>query len=745
MARAPRNDGLDAWRRQIARGVGREELRELLLEEMEPAAADEAIEVLMPINLPKTSPYRFLALNDVVLPAPKVVEHDVPEPGGFSGRIVVDWVAETPLLIGVERGKGNQAEVVPLTLGTNLARFAIPGATIKGLLRAGVEAVTLGRLTQLNRDHQFGLRDFNDPYYREDQNGISRLQWNSVKAGWLEKREATEAQKAAGQSDYVITECCKYTIQIRGLPATMTSGADRDARHLDWLKRTLRQKYASDGSTIDNDHFAPGNAYGFVLVAPGGTDVVPADGPLCGHYVFSGRLPLPTDLQAAVLGQQDAHPGKKQYKKREYVFVDRAGATHFRLDTVAFGNFERMNGEPSGRGITPTGSWKVLQPIVENGGRVPVFWVGTAGGKDFSFGLTRTFKLAQPHSVGEVLARTGNGMHLPRRRMQPDWAGSLFGHVFEDGDFGPDDSADVPDGAATPPSSLARKGRVAVGFATVAGPTPQVFPAGPAPAIRTTMMGPRASFAPHHLVGPEKHWSSTNENTRLAGRKRWFPRFAPAAADGGAWPAAQAMVQQDTTLPADDAGERTVSRLRFLVPAPGAELRFRGELRVHNLLAQEVGALLWVLTHGGREDRRHMLGRAKPFGAGQMRVEAIALEALAGHDAAADARLVPQADGRVPVQPFLKDFVTAMDAALAAAGASGRWIARPEVQDWLGLADPAWGARERAAGRANYPGAVDTGRGKNMRGGPKAHGALRKALTGGAGPFRWLRTPRDDS
>ena len=137
-----------------------------------------------------------------------------------------------------------------------------------------------------------------------------------------------------------------------------------------------------------------------------------------------------------------------------------------------------------------------------------------------------------------------------------------------------------------------------------------------------------------------------------------------------------------------------------------------------------------------------MIGRGKPFGAGQTRVNAVRLT-MEGHDAKADARLDP----REPLQPFLAAFEAAMDQTAAAAGLGPRWADLPQVQAWLAFSDPAWGQRERAAGHAHYPGATEATRGDRVGlatdRGPGAHKTLRDQIgLKDVGIPRWLPVPR---
>jgi CRISPR/Cas system CSM-associated protein Csm3 (group 7 of RAMP superfamily) len=99
----------------------------------------------------------------VLPPESGPVALDEPLPNGFCATITVDWIAETPLLVGGAAAPKKKGEIVePLTIG---GRYELPGATLRGLLRNAVEIVAHGKMTQGNWHYRFGARDFVHPYY----------------------------------------------------------------------------------------------------------------------------------------------------------------------------------------------------------------------------------------------------------------------------------------------------------------------------------------------------------------------------------------------------------------------------------------------------------------------------------------------------------------------------------------------------------------------------------------------------
>ena len=630
-----------------------------------------------------SAPYRFVTLNQQVAKAdPEIVArgHDRPLPGGFCGSITVHWAFETPMLIGARQGQGDAEG--PLMLGKE---YVIPGATLRGLLRAACEIVGYGRLFQMNRHHRYAVRDFKHELFKDD----ARPSWESLHAGWLQRVGNFAQARQRGESGYTITPCCKHTIRIRDLPGSIPlSEAADGVFHKDWLGLELLDRYAKSGQKNRRGNRVDfSSPTGRFATAPDGEDrlmptALNAANAIRGVFVFSGRFPTAKGITAEELDTQDAEHRTGLHKKHEYVFVDDPGEQPVPLSAAAFARFELAHTKPSKNKREPDGSYAALFPTLEAGDRIPVFYIGELKDlqrqedPDFAIGLTRLFKRPHRHSVGDVLL-AHNPAHVPAHAtpFQPDMVEALFGYVFEKDELG------MEDGRPAPPRDLARKGRVAFGFATAVTPS-----AAAAEAVHPVMMAPRASFGPFYLRGGGGDW--TNDSAKLAGRKRYFPRFAGPGSDR------RRVYDQLATQTGPPA---TQSHLRFLESrAADGEIVFKGEIRLHNVAAAEIGLLLWALTHGGDPDKpyRHMIGRAKPAGAGQTRVMRLELT-LTGNDAEADTLLRPSepweravddregwTTGSQGLTPFLRRFEDAMR------DVDGKWPETEEIQEFLGAAHP---------------------------------------------------------
>lgn len=626
-----------------------------------------------------TSPFRFVALNETVVKGADV-SRAAPVSDGYSGRITVDWAVETPLLIGQPETTASPSKaaepVRPLSMPG--IGYVIPGATLRGMIRASAEIVAGARLAQLNRHHRYGLRDFTHPRVRPEDEDKSILSAKKVKAGWLRFDAKT------GEAS--ITPCKEWRrithTMLRDI-LTLERESDEYIWRAKWLALDMEKRYKASGQRGFDFGSAPLRRF---RITGSNTEVGYAELDAVngepGRLVFSNRSPA--SPSADQIRKAEARGGQSQPKKHEYVFFDTPYAEAFKVPPSDWERFWLINTKPARHNRKPDGSLAFLWPTLEKGNPVPVFYVEHSG--ILEFGLTRFFKIAHKYSIGDLLDRASAHKLPNQNTFQPDLVEALFGYVLEKSDFHPESA-----------QSEARKGRVAFGFAKLVN----AEDATEGPVIETIMGAPRASFAPFYLRGRYKDYS--DPTARLAGRKRYIPRHRREdLAD-----APQNLVKSLNDLKPAGASPDMISRLHFLQHrTKGGELRFRSEIRLHNVSAVELGLLLWVLTHGGDPSKpyRHQIGRGKPFGAGQTRVDTLRLT-LRANDAIAQARLIAAApqggdgwttDGLDP-KPFLRAFETYM-----AQNWSG-WPKVTPVEQWLTAAKPAYGAAEAAKDRFRYP------------------------------------------
>jgi CRISPR-associated protein (TIGR03986 family) len=645
------------------------------------------------------APFVFVTLADEVAAASAPIPIDIPIKDGYCAMISYELEAETPVLVGgeIERQELHRGAVAPMRFGA-AGNYVIPGATIRGLIRAATEIVAYGRLGSSNLHHRFGIRDFEHPYYEK----VAKV--GQVKAGWLIGEVSPDGAVTAMR----ITPCDWAHVLIDDMAISPEFKGKVSMRE-DWIQNGLKNKYAAvamiarqSGARAEYD-FAKTFGFGPKFDDNGPVVRKPAKSGTPGTPVFSGKL-----------------PGRDGNKKYEYAFFDLAEASPVDIEPALVDDFIRLNSKPSKNRPTPDGSWRELKPTFDAGRRVPVFYVGDLDvrGRDFFFGLTRMLKVPHERSVGEVL------YEQPRHRSSGEWretvdgkqaitgyradfVENLFGYVVEPKDL-------VEDPANISPGSVARKGRVAFSFARLVGGPHVAQLSAPVVVIQSA---PRASFSPFYLkpgqpgrAGGEPDYSAERA-PRLAGRKRFLPREDKRNVLGRLGKIKEMGVRQLEAVRKSSGGTDpsadVQSQLRFMVPEdPKKPLIFQGEIKLHNVTAPELGAILFALTHGGdpRKPYRHMIGRAKPFGAGQMRLRSLNLAVAPNSGAAVkpaepDERLSPDASTgfcQVTAAASLKPFLNAFGDHMRRQAGLEAFPDLPSVLEFLGASDPANGAERDA-------------------------------------------------
>lgn len=138
-----------------------------------------------------TTPYNFVPLsNKVFFPAwakdGRQLSHDAPLQNGWCGTLRIRLTAETPLLVA---GTQNGAERHPLKV---MDKYAIPGSSVRGMLRNVLEIATFGKFGRAVNDRAMSIRDLtpSGEVYRQQINA------HTVHAGWLKFASGHGAQLA---------------------------------------------------------------------------------------------------------------------------------------------------------------------------------------------------------------------------------------------------------------------------------------------------------------------------------------------------------------------------------------------------------------------------------------------------------------------------------------------------------------------------------------------------------------------
>ncbi len=284
-----------------------------------------------------SAPYNFVPLSEaIVIPEwGKQVSHDHPFQDGYSGEIHYTLTAETPLLVGSKQENATKeapGKVSPFKLPDG--RYAIPGSSLKGMLRALVEIAGFGRMRMVDEQRP-GLRDISGGYVSASY----KEKVNNIRTGFLRMTED------GGQE---IIPCQMKRLHHRDIEqATNTrkpvfkQGMTVRKKYQEW--RRLCQKMNWDEYAVPfsvDEHLAK-----------------PGEGSNKGFAVFTGQISDST---------------KDKGKKKDFIFYDETPEKAIRVDTRDWRDFLFIHEDEEPNSDRPWNDyWK---SIYRNGGKVPVFY-----------------------------------------------------------------------------------------------------------------------------------------------------------------------------------------------------------------------------------------------------------------------------------------------------------------------------------------------------------------------------------
>lgn len=528
---------------------------------------------------PLRAPYTFVPMSSTVLPSPVADKLDLSRPLGeaYCGKISIAWTNETPLLVGGPIQTSDDGETSLSTPVEIDGRYCLPGSTLRGAIRSLVEIAAYGRLTFYD-DYVGHTRNFDGYRWREsygcgDQN-------TKVEGGWLFEEGGTYRLVKAQVESILIADLVKL---IR--PGSLSTDS--------WHMATLDERWK--------------------LLKKNQLD----DVKLLSTFLKSkGALPAQLILTGPSVGKPATKERKSTFKKKvEHIFVWPSRATDRYVDPTLAKRFLSSLHRDGRTRKPPVANYDALiqegfvdrfdpqtnknKPSIEEqmqpGNRqhygLPVFLHWDKQGKRQIFSLTSMIRAPMRRSLKDV----AQDMQVGGKEVPYDLAQALFG-------WAPPDLEERERQERRPlhPQERGLRSRVQFGFAWLQG---EQRP--PLLEKDMTPTAPAASFWPFYLrpIEPTKEPPDyDNEDVRLAGRKRY-----PARAGTQKLP--------------KTSKDKMLQNLQFL--REGA--RFSSEIRVKNITKVELGALVWALTLGqqGRTDRgfRHMIGRAKGFGYGQVKTK----------------------------------------------------------------------------------------------------------------------------
>lgn len=545
-----------------------------------------------------TSAYNFVPLSSrVVQPAwQDLVSHDVPLPDGLCAELGVELQAHTPLLVGgnqqrASQDRPSQVDFYRLPDG----RPAVPGSSLRGLLRNVLEIATFARLAPVMDDRALSLRDLSssdNDYVRAlvDGNGL-RLPTEGAKprakSGWLwfdGDQWRLEPVACARVEQNLIKQ--HFQLDDAVWPRYEDHEARKRWRRTTEQKRQLLLEAAARhpvAATLKDEHLQ-------VRFKLGPEPVHRHRDKWLAYRKVERFVPMEradtTFVEGVLVCTGQPGPGKHM----EFVFLPfRRKPDSLVVPADVMAEFHQVHSAPDG-------DWERLWKGLSARQRpVPVFFLsGTTKGDDrpvTRLGLAQMFRLSGRHRLGELAELSQK--QSPAGRL--DFVQTLFGHVID--------------------GQPALKGRVAVGdFVPVHGaPTQEADSAYRQP---TVLSQPKPGFYPNYFrqdqqggqLKPGKNFATilSAELPQPSGWKRYPVR--PAS-------------QVDVPPPPEKSRPTVQVQLRPLA----AGCRFRGTIRLHNVRPEELGAVLWALdfgeppaAEGTAPTLRHALGMGKPFGFGQV-------------------------------------------------------------------------------------------------------------------------------
>ena len=601
-----------------------------------------------------SAPYNFVPLADWVhIPEwGRLVSHDWPFKDGCSGEIRYRLIAESPLLIGGRQDKREcnnapHTQVHPFRLPDG--RYAIPGASLKGMLRTVVEIAGFGRMRMVD-DRRLSVRDLTAGARKVYGDHMTKTVGNRIfmpkpKGGWL---------KFDDEGSAWITPCEYARVEHDDLAVLSGDNTWRQVPGEADNDKPAKAKY-------DRWH--------------GGLEIDFDPGPLADHRHSRGnrlRYRKAMNLGHGKTRGTLVFTGQPSPRKR-------GESGHKHLEFIFFNERNDKKKKVSEE------VWRTFRQIYENNAdwndhwkhedRVPVFYL-ERGGEIDSFGLSLMYRLPYRHSIRQAIAHSS-----PRHLEEP---GPEHGYDLADLLFGSTHSSD---------QNAALRGRVSFETA-VALDNPQ-----PVQAPDTILNSPKPSYYPNYIQQPcraeepgvlegRRYRTLMDEDARLRGFKRYPAR-----------PRERTGVQGLT--PGQRNSYSVQSRLHVLRPGTA----FEGRILFHNLKPEELSALLWALSWGGDKRLRHGLGMGKPFGFGQVRFKIdTAKSRILRNNGTAEEALTEELQ-----QAFMDAFESHME---QAAREHGGWKDSPQIRNLLAMADPE-AANELPHGMALRHMCLDSDRGIN--------------------------------
>lgn len=341
------------------------------------------------------SPYNFVPLSKFVLTPDwgNQVSQDHPFQDGISGELLLDIQATSPLCVGGKQSPASSEQAAKVHFYRSPDGLpAIPGSSLKGMLRNALSIATFGRFNQVE-DKRLGVRDISraNNFYSEAMNR------SAVHAGWL-RFDKGQWTLLPCKSQYVRI-AHKKIIEHFGIPQS------------DWLdsrNKTAIDRYKLLKPRANNQYL---NLLNYTSMP----------------YKYDCRLEVDQlnkgDEQGYLVITGQAGPGfdRPKGKQREFVFPS-PGDSSLPIHHNVMADFMLIHEESK--------EWSFWRDQVKdlNPG-IPVFFHYDLQKNVKSMGLARMYRLAYENSLHDAIRHT-SAAHLDQTL--PDLADLIFGHLDEE-------------------------------------------------------------------------------------------------------------------------------------------------------------------------------------------------------------------------------------------------------------------------------------------------------------------------
>ena len=368
------------------------------------------------------APYNFVPLNqNVYFPKwAEQVSHDVPFSDGESGVIEVKITAKSPIF--VRNGS--------MTDDNHFSNFNntpfIPGTSIKGAIRNVFEIMTLSKM-QFVDDRTFSWRDLGNENYTNNFTEKGKAGLTSepkTNAGFI---QIVNNEWQLIPCDYARIEQCDLDQQIG---VSKISSVDKYDYWGNDLRNSLTDDFFVTEDTSNNAFIKQCGKFKRARLQ----EIATETRAVRGQIVFTGQIGPRNNRDEGEHGT-----GKKHL---EFVFFDEEEDGVLSIPNTMKNDFtlnhtSERNREIHSTTLAPNEEWGFGKEKLENGGRMPVFWLGNTHHIE-SFGLAMLYRLPLKQSVhNQIKKSTSNHVKhivngkIDSERFQPDMTDLLFGYITD--------------------------------------------------------------------------------------------------------------------------------------------------------------------------------------------------------------------------------------------------------------------------------------------------------------------------